>query len=178
MPAFDPIGFFLPLCVAILYLPRALPYLRTRTTVYLAVLGYFTYLMPFWNPGGQVGLGMVPFYVFFMWFQVLPARTKPPRWWPERLPMAALVPYTFASLAVPDTFLTWQGGGALWTVGGQGWQDGLVRLWLFVLPGFAAFRALADFGCAKDQGEPFRLRRWMIEQLAPWRPGAAPPAPG
>ena len=172
MPAFHPIGFGLPLLVAVLYVARALPYLRTRTTLYLAGLGCLTYLMPNWNPAGHVGVGIAPLYVLLMWVQVLPARANPPSWWPERLPMAALLPYTFASIAVPDVLLTWQGGGALWTVGGAGWHDGLVRFWLYVMPAFAGFRALADLGCARDQREPFLLTTWAREQLSPLPPRA------
>ena len=91
--------------------------------------------------------------------------------------MGALLPYTFAAIAVPDIVLTWQGGGPHWTVGGAGWRDSLVRFWLFAMLAFVVLRALSDFGCSRDRREPFVFRRWMAEQLAPWRPAvAAPPA--
>lgn len=118
MPAFHPIGFFLPLAVASLYLLRALPYLRSRTAMYLAVLGMVMYLLPNWNPQGNVGVGIAPLYVLMMWVQVLPDRTNPPRWWPERLPMGALLPYTFAAIAVPDIVLT-SPSRAAWSATGR-----------------------------------------------------------
>jgi hypothetical protein len=138
------------------------------------VLGVIIYLWPKWNPQGNVGVGIAPLYVLMMWVQVLPARSNPPPWWPERLPMGALVPNTFAAIAVPDVLLTWQGGGANWTVGGAGWQDGLVRFWLFAMPAFLVLRALSDFACSRDQAEGFHLRRWMLAELAPWAPGPRP----
>lgn len=177
MPAFHPIGFFVPFLVACLYLLRARPYVWSRTTLYLAALSLAMYLLPNWNPQGNVGVGIAPLYVLMMWVQVLPPRTDPPRWWPERLPMAALVPYTFAAIAVPDVLLSWEGGGAHWTVGGAGWEDGLVRFWLFAMMAFVVLRLLSDFGCSKDQREPFILRHWLTEQLAPWRPTSLQPAP-
>jgi hypothetical protein len=180
MPAFHPIGFFLPLVVASLYILRAVPYLWSRTALYLAALSVVMYLLPNWNPQGNVGVGIAPLYVLMMWVQVLPDRTNPPRWWPERLPMGALLPYTFAAIAVPDILLTWQGGGEHWTVGGAGWRDGLVRFWLFAMPAFVLLRGLSDFGCARDKREPFVLQRWLSENLSPWPSAvlARSPVPG
>lgn len=115
-------------------------------------------------------MGIAPFYLVLMWDQVTYPRKNPRAWWPERIPMAALIPYTFASIAIPDIYLTWWAGGAGWTVGGAGWKDGLLRFWRYLMPAFAAFRALADFGSARDHGQRFDSRGWLIHQLSPWPP--------
>lgn len=43
-----------------------------------------------------------------------------------------------------------EGRAAHRTVGGAGWDNGLLRFWLYLMPGFA-FRGLAGFGYARDQ---------------------------
>lgn len=75
MPAFDPIGFFLPLAVAVLYLYRALQHWRSRNTLYMALLAFVTYLVPIKHPNG---VGLVPLYVLLAGGGDLSAREPAP----------------------------------------------------------------------------------------------------
>jgi hypothetical protein len=64
-----------------------------------------------------------------------------------------------------------EGRAAHWTVGGAGWSNGLLRFWLYLMPGFA-FRGLAGFGYARDHRQPLDAGAWLVDQLAPCPPRA------
>lgn len=165
MPGFHKIGFILPLLFALIYVWRAIPCLNTHAMVYFLLSALLTYLMPIWHP---TGVGFIPFYIVVMFIFI--GFTNRNVWWsPPFVPFAALLPLSFLSVSIPDFLRTLEGGGSQWQVGGAGWQDGLIKYWLWMLPVFILTWSWYDWTIAKGANKPFSMQKWVALHLSPLR---------
>lgn len=163
MPGFDCIGFWIPCALALLYVPRAMSTLRLCDLAAVAVAGVLSYLFPMRLPNGTA---IWPFYLaapigYLIWWT---------RWSiaPEkRAPAAPLMMLGFFSVAIPDTLKTfqWFPGGS--TVGAMGWNDGLMRFWLYPWPLVTFLFAGSEWVFAKDGNQPFSWRKSISFQISP-----------
>lgn len=154
MPDFHPIGFWVPCVLALLYVPMFVRSIDYRSFLYFATCGLATYLLPIWHADG---VGFISFNLL-VYPLYIAARTIRGAKLEKFNRLSVFLAPAFMSIAIPDFFLTMNRGGAEWTVGGAGWNDGLIRFWLFAVVIFAILFVLADWVHAMDNKAPFS---WM-----------------
>ena len=165
MPRLHCVGFLLPLTIALVYLPIGVAAMRLKAVVYFAVAGLATYYLPISHPHG---VGIFPFYLTYVFVYLARGVLRGDKTMEAIPALSTLLTFSFLSLAVPDFFLTWQRGGSAWAVGGDGWQDGLLRFWLYLIPVAGALFVMVEFARAKDQKLPVAVAQWLWHHFSPW----------
>ena len=163
LPQFHLIGFFIPFCIAIIYLPRALA-LRPRSTfIFFFIAGLLSYNLPIKHDNG-VGvwafyLVLLTYYWFFWTLKKVDLK--------KRFPAGPALSLGFMSVAIPDTLLTMKCIDTCGTVGGMGVSDGLIKFWLIPVPIVIAAWVLSEFAYSKDKSTQFCWKRALWFQVSP-----------
>ena len=165
MPRFDYIGFFVPLLIALIYAPIGVFQLRSKVLLYFVATGLLTYAFPIWH---AEGVGFLPFYPLYALVYIGRGLRRKSESMGVLVPLSTLVSLSFLSVAVPDFFRTWEGGGVHWAVGGAGWHDGLIKFWLYIVSLAVPVFIGIEWVRARDEGRHFCLLEWTKFHISPW----------
>lgn len=159
--SYDPVGFAVPLVAAVLYLPRALKLVRGIDWVLFASMTLMTAWAGYCD---ELGGHLPAVYGFaLMYYLCLPVVSRAE----VHKPAAMLLPFLFASMALPDIYLAYrQGCSDSVTVGGNGWRDGLMLRSVAGFVGYGMTACLAKFSADWRRGIRMSWRRELVRHFA------------
>lgn len=152
--SFDPIGFFIPLALAVLYARRALQSARLADWALMFVAMGTSWV--FLN-ADAVAIPAVEAYFFVVIYYIFKNSKQPPS---QHLPAGTLITFCFFSMAVPDIAraMIFDAQGTPARVGGAGVSDHLL-LWPIGMAVVYAFSSAINVVPTQSIGE--RNRIWQ-----------------